>query len=103
MRVVVEFPAVVEAMVKSGVLAGVVAELEIERREYGEVVPMPIIPVDDTKIDEVACATPASSPTRKLPLASWFVCGVKPKSEEEATWYQTPLLMPASPLQAEEF
>jgi hypothetical protein len=51
-RVVVEFPAVVEAMVNSGVLAGVLAELEMDRREYGEVVPIPTFPPDAAKYAE---------------------------------------------------
>ena len=45
MRVEVDVPPVVEAIVKSGVLAAVDAELEIERREYGEVVPIPMFPL----------------------------------------------------------
>ena len=44
-KVEVAVPPVVEAIVKSGVLARVVAELEMERNEYGEVVPMPTLPV----------------------------------------------------------
>ncbi|MBI2410208.1 hypothetical protein HYV30_04225 [Candidatus Kaiserbacteria bacterium] len=43
-KVEVEVPPVVEAMVKSGVFAVVPAEFEIERSEYGEVVPMPTFP-----------------------------------------------------------
>jgi hypothetical protein len=44
MRVVVERPLVVEAMVKSGVFAAVVAELEIESCANGDVVPIPTLP-----------------------------------------------------------
>ena len=40
-KVEVAFPAVVEAIVKSGVLTAVDLEFEIERSEYGLVVPMP--------------------------------------------------------------
>lgn len=65
MRVEVEVPPVVEAIVKSGVFAGVVAELEMERMEYGDVVPRPSLPVEEMKILDVACAVPASLPTRK--------------------------------------
>lgn len=43
--VVVEVPPVVDAMVKSGVLAAVVAEFEIESMAQGEVVPMPVHPL----------------------------------------------------------
>src|SRR3989338_6152898 len=40
-KVEVAVPAVVEAMVNSGVLAVVPTEFEIDKREYGEVVPIP--------------------------------------------------------------
>jgi hypothetical protein len=53
-KVVVEVPALVEAIANNGVLLGVVAELEIERIEYGEVVPMPTLPADETYKVEVA-------------------------------------------------
>ena len=42
--------------------------------EYGVVVPMPREPVELMKSVEVACATPASLPTRKFPLARDEVC-----------------------------
>ena len=45
MSVLVEVPPVVEAMVKSGVTAAVETEFEMETREYGEVVPIPTLPV----------------------------------------------------------
>ena len=92
MRVVVAVPSVVDEIVKSGVFAAVVLEFEMERSEYGEVVPRPSMPVEEMKMEEVACATPASLPTRKFPLASAFEIGVKPKREEEATWYRLPEL-----------
>src|SRR3989338_8603962 len=44
-KVDVAVPAVVEAIVKRGVLTAVVAELEIERMEYGVVVPIPTLPL----------------------------------------------------------
>ncbi|MDD4901506.1 MAG: hypothetical protein PHS62_05435 [Patescibacteria group bacterium] len=43
-KVEVDVPAVVLAIVKSGVLTAVEAELEMESREYGEVVPIPAWP-----------------------------------------------------------
>ena len=49
-----EVPPVVEAMVKSGVFAGVVTELLIERSEYGVVVPMPTLPPDTGEEDWVS-------------------------------------------------
>ena len=39
-----------------------------ERSVPGEVVPMPTLPVDEINIEDVACATPESLPTRKFPL-----------------------------------
>lgn len=48
-RVVVAVPSVVEAMLKSGVLTVVLIELEIDKREYGEVEPIPTRP-DESKI-----------------------------------------------------
>ena len=44
-KVEVEVPAVVEAIVKRGVLTMVEAEFEIDNKEYGEVVPMPTLPL----------------------------------------------------------
>ena len=44
-KVEVAVPAVVEAIVRSGVLAAVLTELEIESKEYGLVVPMPTLPL----------------------------------------------------------
>jgi hypothetical protein len=51
----------------------------------GLVVPMPMLPVELMKTEDVACATPASSPTMKFPFASALLMGVKPKMEEVAT------------------
>ena len=45
-KVEVAVPAVVEAIVKSGVFAVVPTEFEIERSEYGVVVPIPINPLE---------------------------------------------------------
>ena len=42
---------------------------------------MPTLPVEEMKIVEVACATPASSPTRKLPLVSSIAEGCKLREE----------------------
>ena len=47
--------------------------------------PMPRLPVGVMKIEEVACAVPPELPTRKLPAASAFETGVKPKIDEVAT------------------
>jgi hypothetical protein len=52
--VLVAVPAVVEAIVKSGVLAAVEAELEMESKEYGEVVPIPVKPLLTIKSGVVA-------------------------------------------------
>jgi hypothetical protein len=41
-------------MVKSGVLAAVMAEFEIDRREYGDVVPTPTLPLSATENTAVA-------------------------------------------------
>ena len=42
----------------------------IDRSDDGFCVPMPIEPVDEMKMELVACATLPSEPTKKLPLAS---------------------------------
>jgi len=96
-KVEVAVPAVVEAMVRSGVLAAVLRLFERERREYGEVVPMPMFPIELTKILVVACAVPASFPTTKLPFGSAFEIGVYPKRDEEAKLYREPLRLPTRP------
>ena len=73
--------------------------LEVE----SELVPIPILPVDEIKILEVACATPVSLPTRKLPLASVLDIGVKPKSEDVAIADGTPeapVMLPRTELAA---
>ena len=44
MSVVVELPAVVEAIVNNGTFWAVDAEFEMERKEYGDVVPIPRFP-----------------------------------------------------------
>ena len=44
------------------------------KRDVGVEVPTPMSPVEVTKMDEVACATPASLPTKKLPLVRLEVC-----------------------------
>src|SRR3989344_710949 len=44
----------------------------------GLAVPMPTLPVDEMKIVEVACAIPASLPTRKLPLVRFMPAGRSP-------------------------
>jgi len=57
-KVEVEVPSVVEAMVKRGVLAAVPTELERERREYGDVVPMPRrLLLSSQKKFELSCAS----------------------------------------------
>jgi len=59
--VVVAVPAVVEAMANSGVPAAVLAELEIERSAYGEVVPIPTYPAVERKSEEVAVSVVPSA------------------------------------------
>src|SRR3990167_5826165 len=39
---------------------------------------MPTLPVDEINIVEVACAIPASSPTKKLPLVRFIPAGRSP-------------------------
>ena len=56
----------------------------IESCAHGVVVPIPIEPSEEMKIEEVAWAVPASFPTRKLPLARALETGVKPKRDEVA-------------------
>src|SRR3989344_7102538 len=44
----------------------------------GAVSPMPTLPVDEINIVEVACAIPASLPTKKLPLVRFIPAGRSP-------------------------
>jgi hypothetical protein len=60
----VELPPVVEAMVKSGVFAAVLAELEMERMPYGEVVPMPTL----FDVFIIKAALPLPEPRKRLLL-----------------------------------
>ena len=53
-RVEVDVPPVVEAIVKSGVLITVLRLFESDRREYGDVVPMPMLLFVARKRDDVA-------------------------------------------------
>ena len=53
-NVEVAVPAVVDAMVRSGVLAGVLGLFKMERSEYGEVVPMPTLPLEMMRIFSVS-------------------------------------------------
>ena len=48
-KVEVAVPAVVEAIVKSGVLAAVLRLLEMDKIEYGEEVPIPNLPVSSIR------------------------------------------------------
>ena len=61
----------------------------IERSVHGVVVPMPIFPRGEIKIEEVACELPLLSPTKKLPAVRELPVkdeiGVKPKIDDEAT------------------
>jgi hypothetical protein len=50
---------------------------EIESLFEGLVVPMPTLPVEEMKIEEVACDNPASLPTKKYPFVRAF-----PRREE---------------------
>jgi hypothetical protein len=69
MNVDVDVPPVVEAIVKSGVLAAVVTELEMERIEDGEVVPIPTFP-DTMSPFAGAALTPAYEPMETPPATS---------------------------------
>lgn len=96
----VEVPPVVDAIVKSGVFTAVVAELEMDRSEYGEVVPMPKKPLELMKIVEVACATPASLPTRKLPLVREAVCLLL--NVDQSVLERSPVIVAEALLKSEE-
>ncbi len=51
-----------------------------DNREAGVVEPTPTEPVEEINSVDVACATPASLPTIKLPFASALESGVKPSA-----------------------
>ena len=85
-NVVVEFPAVVEAMVKSGVLMGVLAEFEIDNMEYGVVVPIPTLTASAPVPPK---AMQLEQPTRAFsPMATDLVRGVVEGTDESReAWY----------------
>ena len=80
-KVVVETPPVVEAMVRSGMFAGVPRLFWMERKELGVLVPMPILPTPATGLRMTSRGLLSASATLVLPLRkryerAWKVSGI---------------------------
>lgn len=82
----VAVPPVVDAIVKSGVFATVVAEFEIENTEYGVVVPTPTFPLFAMKSVEV--------PMSEFVPLKYATCPCVPEKRDEVAMLKVPDVPP---------